>query len=668
MDKIGAKKRIDKLIKVINHHRYLYHVLDRQEISDAALDSLKHELSLLEQKYPDLVRKDSPSMRVEGRVLDQFEKVRHTVRMLSLNDVFDINELSDWEERIRKVSPDLEGGYYGEIKMDGLAISLIYISGILSRAVTRGNGEVGEDVTENVKTIESIPLMLRDDDMMSAQKEVIKGEVEIRGEIYMSIAEFNKLNFERSKRGEIVFANPRNIAAGSIRQLDPKVAGSRKLSFMGYDLITDFGQTTHQQTHELITKLGLPSNKYNRYCATINEVNNFYQYVKKIRSKLPYQIDGIVVAVNSLKYYDMLGIVGKAPRYMVAFKFPAEQATTKIVDIEVQVGRTGALTPVAILEPVNVAGSIVSRATLHNEDEIMKKDIRIGDTVIVQKAGDVIPEVVQSLSDMRSGAEKKFIMPVRCPVCGSDVVRNEGEVVARCVNDSCFAKLRRSMIHFVSKNGFDIDGLGPKVIDQLMNEGLVHDQADLFSLKEGDLLPLERFAEKSAKNIVDSIEKSKLISLDRLIYALGIRHVGDQTAYDLALYFGDLGRLAEANLEELTKVGNIGEVVAESIVDYFSKTVIKKLIEKLLHLGVKYKKIKKGNKFQGKQIVVTGSLKKYSRMEIEELIKSLGGRVGSAVTKNTDILVVGHNPGSKYDKARKLGVKTIDEIEFDKLI
>jgi len=667
MDLDKAKLRIEKLKKTINHHRYLYHVQDREEISEAALDSLKHELSQLEREFPELVTADSPTQRVEGKALDKFNKVTHKERMLSLNDVFSFEELKDWEKRIKKLVPNLVGGYYAEVKMDGLAVSLLYIDAVLHRAATRGDGRVGEDVTNNIKTIESVPLRLRVEELSDQEKRRIMGEVEVRGEIYLEINEFKRINRQQQKRGESVYANPRNLAAGSIRQLDPKITAGRKLSFMGYDLKTDLGQITHKDSHQLLLKLGFPSNQYNQWCRDLKEVEKYYKKIGKIRERLPYQIDGVVVSVNDLSFYDRLGVVGKAPRYMIAYKFPAEQSTTKVLDIEVQVGRTGVLTPVAILEPVNVAGSVVSRATLHNQDEIERKDVRVGDTIVVQKAGDVIPEVVESIKSLRDGSQKKFKFPEVCPVCGGPAKRRKGEAAYRCMNPGCFAQTRRQIMHFVSKPAFNIEGLGPKIIDRLLDEGLINDASDLFELTKGDLQPLARFAEKSIENLISSIQASKEISFDRFIYALGIRHVGVQTAYDLAHHFPDLSELSNAGLEELNQVEGIGEVVAESVNAYFRDDKNLVLIDKLLRLGVKYRKIKRDSELAGAVFVITGSLEGMSRDEAADLIRSHGGRVSGSVSAKTDYLLAGEKPGSKYDKAEQLGVKIINQAEFNQL-
>lgn len=668
MDKKEAEKRIDKLKETINYHRYLYHVLDKEEISEAALDSLKHELCCLEQDHPDLVTKDSPTQRVEGRPLDKFVKIKHKHRMLSLNDVFNFEELSAWEKRIYKAEPKLEGGYFAEIKMDGLAISLIYRNGELWKGATRGDGLVGEEVTLNIKTIEDIPLRLRLDELDEREKLMVLGEIEVRGEVYINIKDLEKINIKQKKLGLAQFANPRNLAAGSIRQLNPAIAAKRKLRFMSYDMISSLGQKTHQEIHNYLLKMGFPTNKHNRFCENLSEVQNYFEYIGEIRKDLPYQIDGVVVAVNNLKYYEKLGVVGKAPRYMSAYKFPAEQSTSKIVDIEVQVGRTGVLTPVAILEPVNVAGSVVSRATLHNQDEINRKDIRIGDTVIVQKAGDVIPEIVQSIESMRTGEEKIFRMPASCPICGSDVEKIEGEVASRCTNKKCFAQVRRGIRHFVSKGAFDIVGLGPKIIDKLIDEGLINDMADIFSLKKGDLELLERFAERSAENLMWSIQQHKKIEFARLIYALGIRHVGQQTAHDLAMNYKNINDLMNADWESLNKIENIGETVAKSIEEYFGDEKNRHLIARLFEAGVEIVQREVVNKLENMVFVVTGSMDNFSREEIQSMIRENGGKVASGISKNVNWVICGENPGSKIAKAKELGVEIVSEQDFIKMI
>jgi len=678
-----AKKRIEKLKEEINYHRYIYHVLDRQEISDAALDSLKHELYKLEQQYPEFITPDSPTQRVGGKPLEEFEKVRHEVPMLSMEDVFSPDELEEWKERIQKLLPHEKFDYYAEIKMDGLAVSLIYEDGIFKVGSTRGDGKIGEDVTQNLKTIEAIPLRLR----IPSEKEIdrflkkfdhhmeikkfkdrlkdLRGKIEVRGEAFMSKKTFEELNREQKKKGEEEFANPRNAAAGSIRQLDPKITASRKLDFYGYALVTDLEQATHEQAHEILKLIGIKVNPLNRYCKNLEEVVKFHEFVYKNREKLPYWTDGIVAVVNNNEAFDKLGVVGKAPRGMIAYKFPAEQATTIILDVKWQVGRTGALTPVAHLKPVYIGGTTVTHSTLHNLDEIERLGVKVGDTVIVERAGDVIPKVVKVLPKLRTGKEKPIAVPKRCPICGGPVERKEGEVAIYCRNPKCFARDKEKILHFVSKKAFDIEGLGDKIVERFMNEGLISNPADIFTLTRGDIEPLERFAEKSAQNLIDAIEKAKKISLAKFIFALGILHVGEETSIDLANHFGSLEKIKKANLEELMKVPDIGEVVAKSIYEYFQNEKNLKLIDDLIKNGVKIEEVKRGKKIlEGKTFVLTGELESMTRDEAKEKIRFLGGDVSSSVSKNTDYVVVGHEPGSKYEKAKLLGIKTINEREF----
>jgi len=663
MEKQEAKKRIEKLKKEIARYRYLYHVLDKQEITDAALDSLKHELFKLEQEYPEFITPDSPTQRVGGKPLDKFKKVRHKTPMLSIEDVFSFQELKGWEERISKLMPSAKFDYYAEAKMDGLAISLIYKNGILARASTRGDGKVGEDVTQNIKTIEAIPLRLMENDKVKN----LEQEIEIRGEVFMPKKAFEELNKEQEKKGLQKFANPRNAAAGSIRQLDPKVTASRQLDFYGYDLTTDLGQKTHEQKHEIIKLLGIKVNPHNQYCKTLNDVKKIYGHILSIRERLPYWIDGVVVNVNNNEYFEKLGIAGKAPRGIIAYKFPGEQATTIVRNVKFQVGRTGALTPVAIMDPVFIAGTTVTHATLHNIDEIKRLGVKIGDTVIIEKAGDVIPKVVKVLPKLRTGDEKEIKIPDKCPICGSKIVRKKGEVAIYCSNPHCFAREKENIIHFVSRKAFDIEGLGEKIVVQLMNEGLISSPAGIFKLSKGDLEPLERFAEKSAENLVEAVNKSKKIPLARFLYALGIRHVGEETAIELADRFGSLARIRSVKLEELEKVSDIGPKVAESIYDYFRNKRNLKLIDDLIKNGVKIinPKPKKFSKnFKDKIFVLTGALKSMARDEAKDKIRELGGDISSSVSRKTDFVIAGEDPGSKFDKAKQLGVKIINEKEF----
>jgi DNA ligase (NAD+) len=675
MTKAEVKKRIAKLRKVINEHNYRYHVLDQPELSDAAFDSLKHELYQLEQRFPDLITADSPTQRVSGQALNKFVKVRHKKRMLSLEDVFYREEFAAWQKRIQKLIPYQKLDYFAELKIDGFAIALVYRNGLFIQGSTRGDSLIGEDVTQNLKTIPSIPLKLevrRKLPSLAIEKKVRalleKGEIEVRGEVYMTKQAFEKINRQRQKKGLSLYANPRNTAAGSIRQLDPKVAAARQLDFLAYDVVTDLGQKTHQAEHQIAQSLGFRVDQ-GQYCRNLDEVIKFWQKISRTRAKLPYQIDGVVVSVNNNQIFKKLGVVGKAPRGAIAFKFPAKEATTVIEDIVVQVGRTGALTPVAKLKPIRIGGTLVTRATLHNEDEIKRLDVRIGDTVIVQRAGDVIPDVVKAIKRLRSGKEKKFRMPKRCPVCGFKIVRPKGEAVHRCTNKECGAQQRQRLIHFASKKGFDIEGLGPKIVEQLMDEGLVSNPADIFSLKQGDLIPLERFAEKSAVNLIKAIDQSKKISLAKFIYALGIRHVGEETAINLAQYFGNLEKLKQASLEKLSRVQDIGQIVAQSVNQWFNNRSNLRLIDKLVENGVKVGQAKVvQKKLAGLTFVLTGELNRFTREQAKNRVRQLGGDISNSVSKETDFVVVGREPGSKYDRAKKLGVKIIKEKEFLKMI
>ena len=669
MIKQQAHQRIKKLRKLINHHRYLYHVLDRQEISDSALDSLKKELFDLEQEFPEFITPDSPTQRIGGKPLEKFKKARHPKPMLSFNDAFSEKDMEDWLERISKLLTRREAseiGFYCELKIDGLAIELIYQNEILKTGSTRGNGIIGEDITQNLKTIEAIPLRIATEDKKEPSS-FLKGTrflsrlVVARGEVFIPKKEFEK--FKKT------YANPRNLAAGSIRQLDPKITASRHLDSFAYDLMTNSGVKTHEEKHQILKKFGFKTNPYNKYCKDLTEVFKFHKKIQKIRKKIPYEIDGIVVIINSNKIFEKLGVVGKAPRGAIAFKFPGEQTTTVVEDIKVQIGRTGALTPVAYLKPVQVGGVTISRATLHNEDEIKRLGVKIGDTVIVSRAGDVIPDIIKVLLGLRTGKEKEFKMPKLCPVCGSKIIRPKGKAVSRCLNPNCFAQRRECFCHFISKRAFDIKDLGPKIVGQLMEEGLVSDPADLFELKEGDLLSLERFAEKSAENLIKSIQNRKEITLPRFIYALGIRNVGEETALDLAEHFEGLKKLQKASSEGLENIKDIGPVAAKSIYDWFRQ---KKNIEFLRKLRrviriMNYELRIKNKKLKDLNFVLTGSLETITRDEAKERIRDLGGEISESVSEKTDFIIVGREPGSKYDKAKKLGIKTINEKEFLKM-
>lgn len=669
INKNEVKARIEKLRKLIDQYRYEYHVLDKPSVSDAVNDSLKHELQQLEDKFPDLVTFDSPTQRVGGEPLDKFKKVTHKSRMLSLTDAFSFEELKDWvkrDERQLGVS-GLKTDYFAELKMDGLAVSLTYRQGNLAVGATRGDGMTGEKVTNNLKTIEAIPLHLRRE--AKYYHRAAKLELVVRGEVYMEKSAFEKVNQEQKRGGGALFANPRNAAAGSVRQLDPKITASRELSFVAWSLETNLGQKYHHQEHEILRDLGFPVLKENKLCSSLNQIEEFKESIEKNREELDFQIDGIVVVIDDDKLFDRLGVVGKAPRGEIAYKFAPEQATTIIKDIIVQVGRTGKLTPVAVFAPTLVAGSTISRATLHNEDELNKKDIRIGDTVIIQKAGDVIPEVVLVIKKLRPENAKKFIFPAKCPICGSRVLRVKGEAAHRCTNKSCFAQQKRQIQHFISKGGMDIEGLGPKILEQLIKEGLIKHEGDLYKITEDDLRPMERFAEKSAENLVESIQASKKVPLGRFIYALGILNVGEETAYDLASRFGSLEKIEKLSLEDLERVHDIGSVVAKSIYNYFREKRNLNKIKDLLHSGVKIEGQRQTkSKITGKSFVITGGLESYSREGAKEAIRERGGEVHETVTIETDYVVVGSDPGSKYDKAKKLGTKMITEEQFKNLL
>lgn len=672
MNKNEAKKRIEKLKKEIDEIRYSYHVLDKEIVSDAVKDSLQHELFKLEQEYPEFITSDSPSQRVGGQPLDKFVKVMHESPMLSMEDVFLYDELKDWEERIQKIVPNAKLTYFAEQKMDGLALSLIYINGVLHQAATRGDGKIGEDVTKNVKTIESIPLKLNTELLTKDELTfLLNNKIEIRGEVFLPKKEFEKLNEFSSKKDGTKFANPRNAAAGSMRQLDPRITAKRHLDFLPYGIYSSLKIKTQAELYDFASKIGFKTNKYNKKCISLKEVEKFHEYWSKAKTKLPYLTDGVVVKVNDIETQKRLGFVGKAYRWEIAYKFPAEQATTIVRDIIVQVGRTGALTPVAVLDPVLVAGSTVSRATLHNEDEVLRKDIRIGDTVVIQKAGDVIPEVVQSLKNLRPDNAKLFHMPQTCPICGGKVIRKEGEAIHRCADTNCSVRVRRNLGHFVSKGAFDIEGLGPKIIESLFENNLVKSPVDLFKLIPGDLQPLERFAEKSASNLYNAIEKSKTISLDRFIYALGIRMVGKEMSEDLAAQFGTIQKVMDAKYEEIERMYGVAEKTASAFYDWIHDEKNLKLINDLQVVGVKilpYTSLVKANKLNGKSFVVTGTLPTISRDDMHKKIIQYGGDVNTSVTSKTGYLIAGENAGSKLEKAKKFGTKIISEKEFMELI
>ncbi len=676
MTKNQAKIRIEKLRELINHHRHLYHVLDKQEISESALDSFKKELFDLEMAFPDLITSDSPTQRVAGAPLTKFKKVEREKPMLSLQDGFSFDDILAWEERLKKLLSEQEIknlDYFAELKFDGLAVEITYKNGIFVLGSTRGNGLIGEDVSLNLKTIELIPLVIS-----NKLKEIV-----VRGEVLISKNDFAKINKQQAVLGLPLFANPRNIAAGSIRQLDPKITAQRNLDFYAWDLVSNLGQKTHSQTHQLLKELGFKINNdtYSKQCKSLVEVLAFRENWLQNRGNLPFEIDGLVVQVNDINLFNKLGIAGKSPRSAIAFKFPLKQAQTIVEDIVIQVGRTGAITPLAILKPVEIGGTTVSKATLHNEDEIKRLGLKIGDTVIVGRAGDVIPDIIKVLIEMRTGKEKFFNMPKNCPVCGANLLKKTGDVVLKCPNIKCKARQRRYFYYFVSRPAFNIEGLGPAIIDQLLDGNLISDPADLFLLKKSDLLNLERFGEKSADNLIMAIQSKKQISLSRFIYALGIDNVGEETsaliAQKLKVQSAKL-KVGEISLEEWQEVEGIGPVVAKSIHDWFSDKQNIMFLEKLDKAGIIIKKQETRNPegeqapygagkkqtLAGKSFVLTGTLENMAREIAKEKIRELGGEMADSVSKNTSYLVAGENPGSKLNKAKSLNIKILTEKEF----
>ncbi|MCM3602820.1 NAD-dependent DNA ligase LigA [Robertmurraya korlensis] len=659
MDQQAAEKRVQELHIQLNQLNYEYHVLDQPTVSDAEYDQLLRELINLEDTFPQLRSSDSPTQRVGGAVLDMFEKVQHQSPMLSLGNAFGEQDLLDFDRRVRQAVGD-QISYVCELKIDGLAVSLRYENGLFVQGATRGDGTIGEDITSNLRTIKSIPLRIKD-----------PVSIEVRGEVYMPRKSFEALNVLKTERGEELAANPRNAAAGSLRQLDPKIAASRNLDIFLYN-IADVGETgvvSHSEGLDLLESLGFKTNKERRKCSSIEEVITYVNEWTEQRPNLPYDIDGIVIKVDSLAQQEELGTTAKSPRWAIAYKFPAEEVVTTLKAIELSVGRTGVVTPTAILEPVRVAGTTVQRASLHNEDLIREKDIKIGDQVVVKKAGDIIPEVVNVLVEKRTGAEEEFRMPTHCPECESELVRLEEEVALRCINPKCPAQIREGLIHFVSRTAMNIDGLGEKVISQLFAEKLIEDVADIYKLTYDQLIQLERMGEKSVNNLIDAIKASKANSLEKLLFGLGIRHVGAKAAKTLAQEFETIDRLALATAEELTAINEIGEKMAESVVAYFELEEVKELIQELKEAGVNTvyhgpKKVAVENIdhfFAGKTIVLTGKLEQLSRNEAKERIEAFGGKVAGSVSKKTDLVVAGEDAGSKLTKAEQLGIEVWNE-------
>lgn len=660
-------ERAQKLRETIDHHSYLYHTLDTPEISDEAYDALIRELEELERQYPELITPDSPTQRVGGAPLKEFEKVEHKVAQWSFDDAFNEADIRAFDERIRKnlraeFGESASPTYTVELKIDGLKVVLTYENGILVLAATRGNGRIGENVTQNVRTIGSIPLRL---------KQAVSLVVE--GEIFMPKSVFHSLNKEREKEGKELFANPRNIAAGSLRQLDPKITASRRLDSFVYDISHIEGDEPATQEEELalISSLGLKTNKHWKVCSDIDEVISYWKKWNKNKDKEDYLLDGIVVKVNERAYQRVLGYTAKSPRFGIAFKFEAEQVTTVVEDITLQIGRTGVLTPVAVLRPVVVAGSTVSRATLHNEDEIKRLDVRIGDTVILQKAGDVIPDIVKVLTEMRTGKERPFKFPTHFPLCGGDgrIERIPGQAAYRCVEKGSFEIQKRKLYHFVSKHCFDIGRMGPKVVDSLLEAGIIASFDDIFTIKKGDLEVLPRFAEKSINNLLSSIEKSRDITLGRFIASLSIPQVGEETARDLAGHFGSAEKFMNAEYDELERISGIGPVVAKSIIEWFKDAENQKMYKRLLaHVRVKKEEVNTSGTFAGKTFVLTGTLPTLSRDEASGMIRRAGGKVSSSVSKHTDFVLAGENAGEKLEKAEALGVQVIGEEEFRNML
>jgi DNA ligase (NAD+) len=655
-------ERAAKLRDTITEYRYRYHVLDDPSVSDNVWDSLMHELYEIEAKYPQLVTPDSPTQRVGGKALGKFKPIAHQRPMLSLQDIFSIDELEAWEARMHKLLGQTKLEYYCELKMDGLAIALQYEGGVFARAITRGDGKVGEDVTHTVRTIQTVPLKLRQSKKAPAE---VYDFFEVRGEVIIPRAEFARINKERENEGLSLFANPRNAGAGTIRQLDPSIAASRQLEFIAYAIEMDLpGLGTHADEHTLARELGFKVEPHDELKKSIKGIEAYIHRWEQAREKLPYQTDGLVIAINSNADFEQLGVAGKAPRGAVAYKYPAETATTVLEDIRVSIGRTGAVTPYAVLTPVVVAGSTVRRATLHNEDEIARKDLRVGDTVVIHKAGDIIPEVIEPLVKLRTGKEKKWQMPK--VVNGVEVVRPEGEAVARLADLSTGEIRWQQLIHFVSKSAFDIDGLGEKILAQLMEEGLIESPVDIFRLQKDDLVGLERFAELKADNLITSIKDHSRVTLGRFIYALGIRHVGAKTAEDIAEHFGTLAKFTQAKLDQLDSIDGVGEVVAASVADWLGDRDNIKLVDELVAAGVKVGSQAKRavGKLTGTSWVFTGTLSSMSREEAGAKVKELGADVVNSVSKNTSYVVVGADPGSKYDKAKQLGATILSEKEF----
>ncbi|MDD3818588.1 MAG: NAD-dependent DNA ligase LigA [Actinomycetota bacterium] len=681
IEKVSNPQEIIKALREeIEKHNYYYYIKDNPIISDAQYDRLMRNLEALEKKYPELITDDSPTQRIGAPIEGGFATVQHSEKMLSLQDAFSYEELKDFINRVYKELGKSEGGpgsgknpatveFVCELKIDGSAVSLVYENGKFVRGATRGDGVFGEDITANLKTINSIPLRL-----FSKNGLKIPPRLDVRGEVYLGKDEFKRINKEREKEGLPPFANPRNAAAGSLRQIDPANTARRRLNIFVYGAVNSMVPFISGQFELLkyLSEIGFRVNPNIKKVASFDGIIDYLELWRDERKNLPYETDGVVIKVDNFEYQRILGQTSKSPRWAIAYKFPPEEEVTKILDIEVNVGRTGVLTPVAILQPVRVAGSTISRATLHNEDEIKRKGVMIGDWVVVRKAGDVIPEIVKVIEERRDGTQKEFKMPDRCPACGSKVVRLEGEVAVRCTSIACPAQQYEKIIHFASKGAMDIEGLGPAVVSKLLEKKLISDPADIYYLKYEDIIKLENFKDKSTRNLLKAIEESKNRPLSRLLFALGIKYVGSHTAEVLSKEFPTLDSLMNASYEEIEKIREIGPKIAESIVNFFRQEQNLKVIEKLRKAGVNFgselKEVTEKEGFVGKTFVITGKLNSFSREEATDLIESFGGRVTSSVSRNTDIVIVGENPGSKLDDARKFGIKTITEEEFKRMI
>ena len=670
MSSPAIQKKLEALREKIRHHEYRYYVLDDPEMSDADFDKLMNELKRLEAEHPELITPDSPTQRVGGKPREGFVKAKHSSPMLSLDNAYSEEELRDWERRVHELTGRTDLEYMCELKLDGMSLALVYSDGRLERGVTRGDGTTGEDVTSNVRTVRSIPLTIAKDKLKKAG---IPTDFEVRGEMLMPLAAFRKLNEERERQGLATFANPRNFTAGTVRQLEPSITAQRRMDFFAYMLLKD-GRTyfdRQSQTMDALELAGFKVNPNRKLAKNLAEVWKFIQSWEAKRESLPYEIDGIVIKVDRTAWQRELGFTGKAPRWAIAYKYAARGGVTQIEDIVPQVGRTGKLTPVAWLKPVSIGGTTVSRATLHNMDEIERLGVKIGDWVEVERGGDVIPKVVKVVEDKEHPRGKKqFVMPEHCPVCGGNVVRTPGEVDHRCVNANCPAKLQGTILHFASRHVMNIDGLGEALVNQLTERGLVKNVADLYKLTKADLLKLERMGEKSADNVLAEIEASKKLRLERVIYGLGIRFVGERTAQFLAEHFGSLDAIMNASAEQLEEVNEVGPRIAESIVEFFGDEHNRKLVSALRKAGLTFagQKKEKGTKLAGKTFVLTGTLERHTRDEAKKMIEDAGGRVSGSVSKKTDYVVAGSDAGSKLDKARELGVSVIGEEELEGLV